>query len=85
MSLLIVILLPYNLVLFVGYLVLSKSFFFVVSVLLGHLHSLDDSIDLLLGLLIDLFLLEVQVLVDHSGHSLDIWESFLVVLLEEIR
>ena len=84
MGLLVVVLLPDNLVLLVSDLILGQSLLFVVPVLLGDLHSLDDPVDFFLGLFIDLLLLEVQVLIDHPGHGLYVWESLLVVLFHDV-
>lgn len=84
MSLLVVVFFSDNLMLLVSDLILGQSLFFIVSVLLSQLHPLDDSVYFLLSLLIDLLLLEVQIIVDHPSHRLDIWESLLVVLFHQI-
>ena len=84
MGLLVVVLFPNNLVLLVSDLVLRESLLLVVSVPSSLLHPEDNPVNLLLSLLVNLSLLELQVLVDHSGHSFDVWESLLVVLLQHV-
>lgn len=84
MGLLVVVLLSNNLVLLVSDLVLCQSLLFVVSMPLCLLHPQNNSVNFFLSFLVNLSLLELQVLVDHSGHSFDVWESLLVVLLQHI-